>query len=260
MGLLLYCFLLYCLGGIGASVTYHRILTHRIATLQPLFKKIMILLALPAGTPVQWVGSHRQHHQFADQAGDPHSPLVDGFWYAHCGWYIQSKNAFICTVYALSGIFRMYFDAYWRPRTNQQYNDKSMDIQQDDYCAWVSQKSVYQWIMWIYATVLLGAGYLFFGKAGILATWFTLVVIYNLGDSINSFAHLRGTFGAAYHRARNNTLLAYLTFGEGWHANHHDQADQVNLGEINQKMDFGYYYMRFLAVCGLLKFQKPANQ
>lgn len=255
MALFAYCFLLYCLGGFSASVTYHRILTHRAASLQPWFRKVLLVFALPVGTPVQWVGSHRQHHQFADRPGDPHSPLIDGFWYAHCGWYIQSGNVFLCVLYALSGVFRMYFDGYWRPRTNQEYNYKAMDIQQDPYCSWLSRKWVYGWIMWTYATVLIGLAYLLFGTVGIVATWFTIGLVYNLGDSVNSCTHGSGTMGAAHHRAGNNTFLAYLTFGEGWHAHHHDRADRVNLGEKNGKIDLGYHTMQILAYLGLLKFK-----
>ena len=256
MTIFLYCFTLYCLGGIGASVTYHRILTHRVATLQPLFRKMLIVLALPSGTPVQWVGTHRQHHQYVDKTGDPHSPLTNGFWYAHCGWYIQSRNVVSCIIYASLGVFRIYFDGYWRPRSNQEFNHKAVDIQQDIFCAWLSQKYVYQWVMWIYATVLLGLSYLFLGRTGIFAAWITLVIIYNLGDSINSFAHLKGTLGSTWHRARNNTFLGYVAFGEGWHANHHNHADHANLGEWDKKADLGYYFMRFFSFLGLLKFAK----
>ncbi len=260
MALLTYCFLLYCLGGFSASVTYHRILAHRMATVQPFIRKVLLVLALPVGTPVQWVGAHRQHHRFTDKPGDPHSPVVDGFWYAHCGWYIQSRNTFACIVYALSGIFRMYFDGYWRPRSNQEYNDKALDIQQDTFCAWLSRKWVYAGIMWTYATVLLSVAYVFFGPTGIVATWFTVGLVYNLGDSVNSFTHRMAPPGAAHHHAGNNTFLAYLTFGEGWHAHHHDRADRANLGGMEGKKDLGYHSMRILAYLGVLKFQKQVNQ
>lgn len=235
---------------------YHRILTHRIAILQPFFRKVLLVLALPAGTPVQWVGTHRQHHRFADKPGDPHSPVLDGFRYAHCGWYIPSKNGFICVMYALAGVFRMYFDGYWRPRTNQQYNDLAMDVQQEHFCSWLSRKFVYQGIMWLYATILLIFGYASFGTSGVVATWLTFVIIYNLGDSINSIGHLSGKPGAPFHKARNNLFLAYITFGEGWHAHHHDRADRANLGKTYPEVDAGYQVMQFFARLGLLKFRK----
>lgn len=157
--------------------------------------------------------------------------------------------------YASLGIFRMYFDAYWRPRSNQEYNGKAADIQQDPFCSLLSQIFVYQWIMWIYASVLLGFSYLCFGMAGIVATWFTIFLVYNLGDSINSFTHSAEASGAAPHRARNNIFLAYAAFGEGWHGRHHDRADQVNLGKQDRKTDLGYRLMQVFAYLGLLKFQ-----
>lgn len=260
MALFAYCLLLYCIGGVSASVTYHRILAHRIATLQPLLRKVLLVLALPVGPPIQWVGAHRQHHRFADKPGDPHSPLVDGFWYAHCGWYIGSKNTFVCILYALSGVFRMYFDGYWRPRTNQQYKHKALDIQQDPFCEWLNRKRVYAGIMWAYGTVLIIIAYLFWKIDGIAAVWLTVGMIYNLGDSINSCNHRSDTSKAAHHHAGNNTLLAYLTFGEGWHGNHHDQADQANLGEIHGKVDLGFQFMTLLSYLGVLKFKSQVNR
>ena len=150
----------------------------------------------------------------------------------------------------------MYFDGYWRPRTNQQYNDRAVDIQQDRFCAFVSKRFVYQGIMWLYASILLVLAYAYSGAAGIAATWFTFVVMYNLGDSVNSVGHLSGTPGAPFHRARNNRFLACITFGEGWHAHHHDRADRANLGHTPVQVDFGYLLMQFFSRLGLLKFRK----
>ena len=256
MTLLLYCFTLYILGGIGSSIVYHRILTHRTASISKPYSNILIILALPSGTPIQWVGTHRQHHQKVDSVDDPHSPVVYGFWYAHCGWYIQSKNVTFCVLYALLGVFRIYFDGYWRPRSNQENNHKAVDIQQDSFCAFLSQKLVYQSIMWLYATILLGLGYYLGGQAGIFATWITLLIMYNLGDSINSLTHAKDGSSTSFHQARNNTFLGYLTFGEGWHANHHDLADHANIGHLNEKIDLGYWVMRLFSCLGILKFTK----
>lgn len=250
MTVFLYFLMLYCMGGISASVTYHRILAHRMAALQPVFRKILIIIALPAGTPVQWVGTHRQHHQFADQPGDPHSPVVDGFWYAHCGWYIQSRNSAICCLYALSGIFRLYIDGYWRPRSNQEFNHKAKDIQRDQFCSWVSRTTVYPWILWVYATLLIGIGWWVFGKYGILINWAGMVIVYNLGDSINSFSHLSWPSNKGVRHVQNYPVLAWFTFGEGWHADHHNFPNRVHYAEA----DLGYIFMRFFAFLGLLRF------
>lgn len=257
MNVLLYFLVLYCMGGISASITYHRILAHRLATLHPLCRKIMIVLALPAGTPVQWVGTHRQHHQFTDRPGDPHSPNLDEFWYAHCGWYIQSKNSVICMLYAMSGVFRMYIDGYNRARSNQEFNHKANDIAVDPFCSWISKKNVYQWHMWSYASLLLLAGVGCFGISGILITWASMALVYNLGDSINSFSHHKGSFNHhSKHYARNLRFMSWVTFGEGWHRGHHDHPSQVNYGYA----DPGYIFMRLLECLGLLHFTLTTKQ
>ena len=60
--ILSYCLLIYLLGGIGTSLGYHRVLTHKSAELPKALEYTLVLLGLPAGTPVQWVGNHRAHH------------------------------------------------------------------------------------------------------------------------------------------------------------------------------------------------------
>jgi stearoyl-CoA desaturase (delta-9 desaturase) len=159
-------------------------------------------------------------------------------------------------LYALSGIFRTFFDGYYRPRSNQQYNHLATDIQQDPFCRWLSKKYVFQGVLWAYAGILTATGYGFFGWKGLFATWLTMVFIYNLGDAVNSVGHLRGRRGAPFHQARNNHVLGFLGFGEGWHANHHDQADEANFGKSNHRFDAGFAFMRLLSFLGLLKFTK----
>lgn len=219
--------IIYVLAGISASVFYHRILTHKVLILQPWFEKLLVIIALPAGTPVQWVGTHRQHHLFTDVAGDPHSPNLYGFWYAHCGWYINKKNPFICLAYALAGPLRILFDAYWRPRNKLEYNYLAQDINDVSFYHWISKPLNYLLVMWIYLIVLSGIAIALAGMNGILGMWIMLVVVYNLGDSVNSLGHLYGDTITIKNESRNNRLLAFFTFGEGFHANHHHSPEQV---------------------------------
>ena len=113
---------IYLTSGFSASIIYHQTLSHRVIKFSPLFEIMMVIIALPLGTPVQWVGTHRQHHLYTDVQGDPHSPVLYGFWYAHCGWYISSHNPIVCFLYAIAGIFRMFFDAFWRPKNRLAFN------------------------------------------------------------------------------------------------------------------------------------------
>jgi len=96
--------------GLAIGLGYHRVLTHRAVTLPRWFERFIITLGLPAGTPIQWAGNHRRHHAKTDQPGDPHSPVVDGFWFAHVGWYIQSRRPLVCLLYSLAGPLRTLYD------------------------------------------------------------------------------------------------------------------------------------------------------
>jgi fatty-acid desaturase len=231
--LLTYLFILYILGGICASILYHRILTHKSLTLKPWFEKVLVILALPAGTPIQWVGTHRQHHNFTDKIGDPHSPHLFGFWYAHCGWYINSKNEFICIIYALGGPLRMLFDSYWRPRNRLEFNHLAKELSENQFYKKISEPRNYTLIMIFYVAVLISFTYLIWCKIGVLFLWITLIIIYNFGDAVNSVGHLFGEDLKQKNKAKNNVILSIFTFGEGIHANHHLTPSTIFLNSNN---------------------------
>jgi stearoyl-CoA desaturase (delta-9 desaturase) len=252
LGILTYCFLLYLLGGLGASLGYHRILTHKSADLPKWLEYSIVLLGLPAGTPIQWVGNHRAHHNHTDKKGDPHSPHIDGFWYAHCGWYIQSKNWIICLLYALAGPVRLLIDSFLRPRTNQEHINLAHDISSDKLYAFVSKPLIYMLILWGHLCFILIIPYIIFDWTGILAASITLTIIYNLGDSVDSFGHLFGE-KIGKNEARNNTILGILAFGDGWHANHHKHPQRAKHGIKKNQPDFSYLILKFGKLIGVIK-------
>ena len=253
MALTLYCLLIYLIAGISASITYHRILTHRSVEVLPWFERVLVILALPAGTPIQWVGTHRQHHRFTDVEGDPHSPHLFGFWYAHCGWYIQNNHPFVCFLYALGGPARMLFDAFWRPRTNQQFNDLAKDLSKQNFFVTVSKPIPYAIIMTLYCAAIVGLGYYFGGVKGIAAVWIALVLVYNIGDSVNSFAHLYGDTEGVKNQSRNNFWLVVFGFGEGWHAHHHAHPSKGIFSEKTPVYDASYWILKAFQFIGLVK-------
>ncbi len=82
-------FLYWVATGLGISLGYHRLLTHRgykVPLRLEYFFAVCGALTLEGG-PISWVATHRIHHQKSDQHGDPHSPR-DGAWWAHVGWLI----------------------------------------------------------------------------------------------------------------------------------------------------------------------------
>ena len=87
------CFLWWVSGSLGIGMGYHRLLTHR-GYKTPKWVEYFLTwcatLALEGG-PIFWVATHRIHHQFSDEEGDPHSP-IDGKWWSHMGWILMGKS------------------------------------------------------------------------------------------------------------------------------------------------------------------------
>lgn len=246
-----FCFAYYLIAGIGINLGYHRALSHRALRLPKWLERMAITLGLPAGTPIQWAGNHRFHHGHTDRPGDPHSPHLDGIWFAHVGWYIQSKNPALCWVYSIAGPLRTLFDGWHRPRTNQQFNALAPDVARDAYYRFISRRCPYFIAMWLHTLVFFGAAYAIEGWGGVGALWITLILIYNLGDAIDSMAHLIGTqpYQSA-HRARNHWFLGMLTLGEGWHANHHEFPHSARHGLLPGQPDATWLLIRTLARLG----------
>src|SRR6185503_16341040 len=93
--------IVYALTGLGVTVGFHRLLTHRSFTTRPLVRGVFAILGSAAieGPVISWVADHRKHHAFSDRHGDPHSPHVDhgvgwagalrGLLHAHVGWLFR---------------------------------------------------------------------------------------------------------------------------------------------------------------------------
>ena len=225
---------------------FHRMIAHRAFKLRSPLKEIMVIISLPAGTPIQWAGNHRQHHRATDTAEDPHSPYFGGFWHAHCGWYLESPSTLRAVLYAFAGPLRTLFDAWHRPRSNQQHVQYARDISDDRFMNWVSQAHVYGALMIAQVLLmLLFFGY-FWGTAGLVAYYLGMIVVYNLGDSIDSFAHLFGARNPnSPNQARNSMLMAIICGGEGWHANHHEKPATSKIGRGFQ-IDPVWYFIWIL--------------
>ena len=96
--------LTYVLSGVGITVGFHRLFTHRsFKTSRPLRALLAVLGSMAVeGSVIEWVATHRKHHSFSDRPGDPHSPHVDhapgwrgalrGLVHAHVGWMFRGKD------------------------------------------------------------------------------------------------------------------------------------------------------------------------
>ena len=252
-GLFFVCLGYYITAGLAVSLTYHRLLTHRSFHLWKPLERLFVTLALPAGTPIQWVGNHRQHHAHTDQTLDPHAP-AHGFWHAHNGWYIDAKSPLVCVPYALAGPLRVLFDGWHRPRNNQQYNHLAKDVAADPYYSWISRPGPYFVANTLHVLVPFTAVTALFGPTGLGAFWATLVVIVNLGDAVDSVGHMLGDrpYPNAG-QARNHWFLGALAFGDGWHANHHRFPRSARHGFARRQFDLTWQFIRLFAWLGLAK-------
>ena len=98
--------------GLGNTVGYHRLLTHRsFKAALPLRWFLVLLGAMHSGSPVFWAGLHRFHHARSDTEEDPHTPM-NGFWRGHTGWLINSHHPLPCAVFAFSGFGDVLGDVF----------------------------------------------------------------------------------------------------------------------------------------------------
>jgi stearoyl-CoA desaturase (delta-9 desaturase) len=253
LGIALMCVGFYFGAGLAMGLGYHRLLSHRSFVLPKPLERLLITIALPAGTPVQWAGNHRFHHAHADRPADPHSPL-HGFWHAHNGWYLGRKDAPTCILYALAGPLRVLFDGWHRPRTNQEHCHLAPEVAADPWYGFVSKRGPYLAFALAHVAFFFGGAFALFGAPGLSALWVTLVVVFNLGDAIDSVAHLVGTmpYGGP-DRARNHWVMGLLTLGDGWHANHHRFPWSARHGLERGQLDWTWGVIRALETVGLAR-------
>ncbi len=248
LSLIAFCVLLYLLGGLGVNIGYHRGLAHRSFRLPSWIERPIVFLGLPAGTPLQWAGNHRAHHRWADTPADPHSPILDGFWWAHTGWYLGSRRNNVAALYAAAGPLRTLFDGWYRPRSNHEYDHLAPDVAADPFYRWLSRPLPFLVASVLHVAVPLGIGFMLWNGAGVAAVWLTYIAMYNVGDAIDSVAHQ-----APAHGAVNHTILGWLALGEGWHANHHRYPWSARHGLGPGQFDWTWQIVRLLRALGLAR-------
>jgi len=221
------CFLWWVSGSLGIGMSYHRLLTHRGYKTYPWVEYFLTLCATLAleGGPIFWVATHRIHHQYSDQPGDPHSP-IDGKWWSHMGWILTGKS--------------MHHDT----TTLARYVP---DLAKDNFHVWITK---YHYVPLTLLGILLlaigGLPFLLWGifmrtVIGLHATW-----------AVNSATHM---WGSRRFRTRdlstNNWLVAIFTFGEGWHNNHHAHPTSARHGLAWYEVDLNWYGIWALQKLGL---------
>jgi stearoyl-CoA desaturase (delta-9 desaturase) len=206
---------LYVLTGLGITVGFHRMLTHRSFQTSPLVERTFAVLGSMAvqGSVIQWVSDHRKHHAHTDEEGDPHSPhagfagggvrgTLKGLFHAHVGWILTEDGGANRAQYARDLV-----------------EDRGMKRISDNF----------HWLVLVSLLIPAAAGFALTGGelkgavTGLL--WGGLVRIFLLHHvtwSINSICHFFGErrFDVEDH-STNVFWLALPSFGEAWHHNHH---------------------------------------
>jgi len=234
---------LYALRMFALTAFYHRYFAHKAFRTSRLlqFAFAVVGASCVQRGPLWWAAHHRHHHRHADTAADPHSPLQRGFVWSHVGWFLTAA-AFRTRWEAIPDLAR-YPELRWLDRF--------------DIAVPVALAAVLYWLGgWI------GAAWPASGtSAAQLLVWgffVSTVVLFHATVTINSLAHRFGTRRfATRDESRNNWLLALLTFGEGWHNNHHHFPGSARQGFRWWEIDLTWYLLRVLAACGLVWDLKP---
>jgi stearoyl-CoA desaturase (Delta-9 desaturase) len=201
--------LMYLLAGLGVTVGYHRLLTHRSFCTRGWVAYVLAALGSLAafGPVIDWVADHRLHHAHTDRAGDPHSPHVPGagplrgLWHAHAGWLFGSKGSADHARYAPDLL-----------------DDPGIRLVNRAFPGLVVLSVVIPALGgWALSGTLRGAA-----TAGACAGLARIFLFHHAILSVNSIGHAYGhrRFDVE-DRSTNVAWLALVSLGESWHHNHH---------------------------------------
>ncbi|MGR3278646.1 acyl-CoA desaturase [Acaryochloris marina NIES-2412] len=221
-------FLHWLFGSVGICLGYHRLLTHRSLQLpQWLEYGVATIGALALqGGPLFWVGTHRMHHAFTeDNERDPYS-ANRGFWWSHLLWLVYPRGQ----------TFDQEAHCHFAPR-----------LARDPYYRWLER-------YFIVPQVLLGV--FLYGVGGWSYVIYGIVVrtvlLWHSTWLINSASHMWGYRNFAIEDgSRNLWWAALLTYGEGWHNNHHAQPRIAPAGRRWWEIDMTWWVILGLERLGL---------
>jgi stearoyl-CoA desaturase (delta-9 desaturase) len=214
-------------GSWGIGMGYHRLLTHggyKTPKWMEYFLTVCATLGLQSGS-LQWVTTHRIHHAFTETDKDPHSPREGTFW-AHMGWILQGTA---------------------QNQPEEVVRRYAPDLLKDKFHVFVSK---YYYLTFVF----VGIGLYFIGGWSMVLWGIFLRQVLGWHSTwlVNSATHLWGTRRFETHDdSRNNGLIAAVTFGEGWHNNHHANPRSAKHGLAWYEFDPNWLQIKFLEKIGL---------
>ena len=236
--------IMYIPVGLGVTVGFHRLLTHRSFKTSAWMRGLLGVLGTMAveGPVISWVADHRKHHAYSDRLGDPHSPHVDhgggwrgalrGLGHAHVGWLFNHSQ-------------RAARDRF------------APDLVADPVISFVDATFV-AWSL-LGLAIPFGLGVLIGGTvaAGLEGMLWggvaRIFVLHHVTYSINSLCHFFGRRRfATDDESRNLLWLAPLSFGEAWHNNHHAFPTSAIHGLGRREIDLSGILISALERAGLV--------
>lgn len=234
IGLML--FLYWLTMSLGICLGFHRYLSHRSFALPKWLAYTLVFFGTLAWQdgPIKWAGQHRMHHAGADTVEDPHS-AAKGFWWSHFIWmlFIHSK-----------------FD------DEKILRDHTKDFSDEKY---------YQFLDKHCTSIQVAFGLILYAIGGfpwvIWGVFVRLVVVYHATWLINSAAHRYGyiNFPLKTDLATNCWWVGFLSWGEGWHNNHHAFPKSARHGMRAFEIDMTWWFICLLEMIGLAKDVKVAQ-
>ena len=223
--------LLACLGGLGTTIGYHRMLAHRAVQVNKVIEHLLVFCAMfnGSGNPASWVAYHRHHHSYTDTPEDISSPKHGGFWWAHLRWLYQSIPA---------------DRQKWCPELNR-----------GAHKIWRLAEAPVVFLSLVCGLALGWQGFFWIGAI-------RLVYSLHMQCFVNSLTHLDHSDQGD--SSRNVWWLGPLqltAWGENWHRNHHSSVGSARLGWHWWQVDIGWYFIRMLEAVGLAtNVRRPRTQ
>lgn len=233
---------MYVLTGLGVTIGYHRLFTHRSFETGPVLTTIFAVLGSMSveGPVLRWVAFHRRHHQHSDKPGDPHSPhehgegvvaTLRGFASAHMGWMMRTSDV---------DLGRYVTDLR---------KSKLIRVLSALFPVWVLLSMLLPALLGGLITLSWSGALLGFLWGGLVR----ILLVHHITWSVNSVCHLWGTRPFRSHdESRNNPIVGVLAFGEGWHNNHHAFPTSARHGLRWWEFDLSYIVIWILARLGLV--------
>ncbi|MEQ9495595.1 MAG: acyl-CoA desaturase [Deltaproteobacteria bacterium] len=226
----------YLLNVITITVFYHRGLAHGAVELRPWLRRLVVRggIWITGLDPKGWVCMHRRHHAFSDTSDDPHSPVTFGLF----GVLLGQLESYERTLVGLA-------------KGNPDYTAHVPDL--DFPTHWLNRRRIWFLPYVVHALVALGLA-LAFGTWMLGLAYFAGMMSHPLqGWIVNALGHAVG--GRNFDtpdNSRNNTLAAWLIFGEGFQNNHHAFPRSARFSYRRSEVDLGFVAVRALAAVGAL--------